>query len=160
MNTRRCTVLKITPFLVFTLLHFGYKGWFMDMKPHHYLFPGDENYTCQVWLKSVRKSIILHQLHLPFPPILAHDVGFSKWNHTSICFQGMKNTCAKFGPDPSKHGGAYKEYIFITKKVILAHILRKHKFWFNSFSLIDNSWNRNYKKIVTTGTKKKCMKKN
>ena len=36
-------------------------------------------------------------------------VSFSIWNHSSICFQGMKKTCAKFGPDPWKHGGAYKE---------------------------------------------------
>ena len=25
----------------------------------------------------------------------------------------MKNTCAKFGPDTSKHGGAYKEHTHI-----------------------------------------------
>ena len=28
-------------------------------------------------------------------------------------FPGMKNLCAKFGPDPSKYGGAYKEYTYI-----------------------------------------------
>ena len=36
-------------------------------------------------------------------PHFALGVGFSIWNHANICFREMKNTCAKFGPDPSEN---------------------------------------------------------
>ena len=62
---------------------------------------GDGKYTCQVWRRSVGKCTNLHQPHL-FTH-LALGVGFSIWHHASIFFRVMKNTCAKFGPDPSEN---------------------------------------------------------
>ena len=103
----------------------GSKGRLIDMKPHQYLFRGDEKYMCQVLSRYPRKRKILHQPEPHFPhkkftcqvqsrsvgkimissqpfcPILALGC-LSERNHSNICFLWLKNTCTKFDPYPRR----------------------------------------------------------
>ena len=105
-SIRKCMILPqlLPPFSSLPLC------WFFEVKQCHYLF------FFLGWKVHVPSLVQIHKKMCdfasttsPFPPFLAPGIPFSKWSHASICFQGIKNTCGKFGLDLSKHGGTYNK---------------------------------------------------
>ena len=75
----------MSDFVSNTPLHlFGPQDWFFVMKPRQYLFLVDEKYICQVWSRSVRKSMIFPRPRPSFPTFWPKGLDFR--NETMVVF--------------------------------------------------------------------------